>query len=101
MKTTRWFVPCLAALLVTASACDTTPGREKQALNEIHNGDSAACAEERSTMEKAVQAYMLLNPDTPVTEAAMVAGGFIHEPSVLMDVMSTGAVVPAPGSVCS
>ena len=52
-------------------------------------------------MEKAVEAYTLLNPDAPVTEAAMVAAGFIREESVLMDLTAAGTVVPALGSVCA
>ena len=42
-----------------------------------------------------------MNPDTPVTEAAMVTDGFIHEESVLMDIGPNGTVVAAPGTVCS
>jgi hypothetical protein len=91
----------VAGVVVAATACDTTPGREKQALDEINSGNAAACTEERSTMEKAVQAYTLLNPDAPVSEAAMVSSGFIHKESVLMDVTAAGTVVPAPGTVCA
>lgn len=101
MRTTRCSVTCLAALLVLATACDTTPGREKQAINEIHTGDATACAEEKATMERAVETYMLLNPDKPINEAAIVAAGILHQTSTLMDVMSNGAVVPAAGTVCS
>ena len=43
---------------------------------------------------------MLLNPDTPVTEAAMVAAGILHQESVLMDVAADGTVFSAPGTVC-
>jgi len=31
----------------------------------------------------------------------MVAAGFLHSTSVLMDVMADGTVVAAPGTVCA
>lgn len=91
---------CVAVLAIgSMTAC--SPARQaKQAVDDIDSGNAAACAEERSTIEKAVEAYSLLNPDVTVTEAGMVAAGYIHEPSVLMDVTATGAVVPAPNSPC-
>jgi hypothetical protein len=73
----------------------------KQAVQDIKSGDAAACVQEKSTIEKAVQAYTLLNPDTPVSEAAMVTSGYIHEESKLMDLTADGAVIPAPGTVCA
>jgi hypothetical protein len=101
MKTTRWTVLCLASFLLAATSCDTTPHREQQAINEIHTGKAVGCAEEQATIERAVETYILLNPDQPVTEAALVTAGIIHEQSTTMDVMANGAVVPAPGSPCS
>ena len=85
---------------VSITACNPAQ-RAKEAKTEIDSGNAAACTAERSTIEQAVQAYMLLTPDGPVTEAAMVAGGFIREQSQLMDVTSTGTVIPAAGSVCA
>jgi hypothetical protein len=101
MNVHRW---CALALAVTAagslSACNPAQ-RARQAKDEVDSGNVAACVMERSTIEKAVQAYTLLNPDTPVTETAMVADGYLHQPSVLMDITATGTVVPAVGSVCA
>lgn len=88
------------AVLAAATGC-TTPHRAQQAIQQIDNGNAAACTTERSTIEKAVEAYTLLNPDKQVTEAAMVSDGYIREQSQLMDITATGAVVPAAGSVCS
>jgi hypothetical protein len=96
---TRWST-CLVALAVSLTACNPAQQAE-QAKNDVDGGNAAACAQERSTIEKAVEAYTLLTPDAPVTEAAMVAGGFIHIESVLMDIGPGGTVVAAPGSVCA
>jgi hypothetical protein len=85
--------------LGTLTACNPAT-QAKVAKNDVDSGNAAACTQERSTIEKAVQAFTLLNPDTPVTEAGMVAGGFIHSASVLMNITADGTVVPAPGTVC-
>jgi len=83
----------------TLTACN--PGhRAQQAVNEIKSGDAAACVSERTIFQKAVEAYTLLNPDQPISEAALVTAGMVHSESKLMDVMADGTVVPAPGSVC-
>lgn len=96
----RWpkFIVALAVIALTG--CNPAE-RAKEAKVEVDNGSAAACTQERSTIEKAVQSYTLLNPDVPVTEAAMVADGFIHIESALMDVGPSGVVVAAPGSVCA
>jgi hypothetical protein len=86
--------------LAMVSACNPAT-RAKEAKQQVDSGNAAACVQERSTIEKAVEAYMLLKPDTPVTEAGMVADGFIREQSVLMDVTADGLVVTAPGTVCT
>ena len=81
------------------TACN--PGhRAQQAVNEIKSGDAAACVSERMIFQKAVEAYTLLNPDKPISEAALVAAGIVHAESKLIDVMADGSVVPAAGSVC-
>ena len=101
MKVNPWSVLCLSIVIgASLTACNPAQ-RAREATNEIHSGNAAACVQERSTMEKAVEAYTLLNPDAPVTEAAMVAAGFVREESVLMDLTAAGTVVPAPGSVCA
>jgi hypothetical protein len=101
MRLGRWSTPCVVMLAVgSLSACNPAT-QAKVAKNDVDSGNAAACSQERSTIEKAVEAYTLLNPDTPVTEAAMVDGGFIHSASVLMDVTANGIVVQAPGTVCA
>jgi hypothetical protein len=98
---TRPSTICLAALaLVTLTACNPAT-RAKEAKSEVDSGNAAACVQERSTIEKAVQSYTLLEPDAPITEAAMVTSGYIHSESVLMDVQPDGTVVAAPGTVCA
>ena len=101
MTTHRRLAGCIAIVAVGVLTGCNPAQRAKEAKAEVDSGDAAACEVERSTIDKAVQAYMLLTPDAPVTEEAMVAGGFIHEPSKLMDVTSSGAVIPAVGSVCA
>ena len=100
MRMTRPSTICVVALaLVMLTACNPAT-RAKEAKQDVDNGNAAACVQERSTIGKAVQSYTLLEPDTPITEAAMVAGGYLHAESVLMDVQADGTVVAAPGSVC-
>jgi hypothetical protein len=82
------------------SACNPAQ-KAQEAKDDVDSGNAAACVQEHSTIEKAVEAYTLLNPDVPVTEAAMVTNGFIHLQSVLMDVRPDGTVVAAPGTVCA
>lgn len=101
MTMTRWSAMCMVILAAgSVTACNPAQ-RARQAKEDVDGGNAAACAQERSTIEKAVQAYTLLNPDAPVTEAALVAAGIVHVESQLMDVAVDGTVVPAPGSVCT
>ena len=100
MNRTRWSALGMVLLAAgTLTACN--PGhRAQQAVNEIKSGDAAACVSERMIFQKAVEAYTLLNPDKPISEAALVAAGIVHAESKLVDVMADGSVVPAAGSVC-
>ena len=100
MRMTRWSTCIVAVAAVALTGCNPAE-RAKEAKAEVDNGSAAACVQERSTIEKAVQTYTLLNPDEPVTEAAMVADGFIHTESALMDIGAGGLVIAAPGSVCA
>ena len=101
MRINRWSATALVVLVVGSMTACNPAHVAKQAKNDVDSGNAAACVEERALIEKAVQAYTLLNPDAPVTEAAMVSNGFIHTQSVLMDVGPNGIVVAAPGTVCS
>jgi hypothetical protein len=92
----------LVTIVIAASVTACNPAQTaRKAKNDVDSGNTAACVQERATIEQAVQNYSLLNPDVPVTESAMVAAGFIHLESVLMDIAADGTVVPAPGSVCA
>jgi len=92
---------CVVALaLATLTACNPAT-RAKEAKENVDSGNAAACVQERSIIEKAVQSYTLLEPDAPINEAAMVAAGYIHGESVLMDVQPDGTVVGAAGTVCA
>jgi hypothetical protein len=99
MRFIRW--SAIGVVLAAGSLTACNPAEPaKQAVADIKGGNAAACVEEKSTIEKAVQAYTLLNPDTPATEAAMVTSGYLHSESKLMDLTADGTVVPAPGTVC-
>jgi hypothetical protein len=101
MRTTRPTVICLAVLaLATLTACNPA-SRAKEAKVEVDSGNAAACVQERALLQTAVEAATLMAPDAPLTEAAMVSGGFLHSESRLMDVRPDGTVVAAPGSVCT
>lgn len=100
MKLTRWSACCLTIVAAGSLAGCNPAQTARKAKDDVDSGNAAACVQERSTIEKAVQAYMLLNPDVPVTEAAMVAAGILHQQSVLMDVSPAGTVFSAPGTVC-
>lgn len=97
----RWATPCVVMLAFGAVTACNPAQRAEEAVDEIQTGNAAACAQERSTIEQAVQAYTMLKPDSPVSEAAMVTDGYIRQESVLMDVATDGKVVAAPGTVCT
>jgi hypothetical protein len=101
MRMGRWSTTCVVILAFGAVSACSPAERAKDAVDEIDSGNAAACAQERSTIQQAVEAYTLLKPDTPVTEAAMVTDGYIRQESVLMDVRTDGTVVAAPGTVCT
>jgi hypothetical protein len=98
---TRPSTACIVALVLSSLTACNPAERAKEAKDEVDSGNAAACVQERSTIEKAVQSFTLLEPDAPISEAAMVAAGYIHIESVLMDVQPDGTVVAAPGSVCA
>jgi hypothetical protein len=101
MRTTWPSSVCIVALaLASLTACNPAE-RARQAKDDVDSGNAAACVEERSAIEKAVQSYTLLEPDAPISEAAMVTAGYIHSESILMEVQPDGTVVAAPGSVCA
>ncbi len=90
---------CVVVVAFALTACNPATVA-KQAKTDVDSGNAAACTEERTVIEKAVQSYTLLEPDAPITEAALVAGGYIHSESQLMDVQADGTVVAAAGTVC-
>ena len=92
---------CVVMLPVVALTACNPAHVAKQAKKDVDSGNAAACTEERANIEKAVENFTLLNPDTPVTETALVEGGMLHSRSVLMDITADGTVVPAVGSVCA
>jgi hypothetical protein len=100
MRLNRWSTTIVVVLVVASTSACNPAHVAREAKNDVDSGNAAACTQERATMQQAVEAYTLLNPDQPVTEAAMVTDGFIREQSVLMDIGPGGIVVDAPGTVC-
>ena len=97
----RWSTTALVVLVIGSTTACNPAHVARQAKNDVDSGNAAACTEERALIERAVEAFTLMNPDEPVTETAMVTDGFLHQQSVLMDVTSIGTVVAAPGTVCA
>lgn len=92
---------CVVVVALTSLTACNPAERAKEAKVDVENGNAAACREERAAIEKMVQSFMLLEPDLPVTEAAMFAAGYLRQQSVLMDVQPDGSVVPTPGTGCA
>jgi hypothetical protein len=101
VKVNRWSTTALLVLVIGSTTACNPAHVARQAKNDVDSGNAAACVEERALIERAVEAYTLMNPDQPVTEALLVTDGFIHQQSVLMDIGPNGTVVTAPGTVCS
>ena len=88
----------LAALgLVGLAACGTVEA--KQGTKGIAQANSVACDVARQDMQRAVDAYTMLEQKPPANEQAMVPN-YLLTPSQLMDIDATGKVVAAPGSGC-
>jgi hypothetical protein len=92
---------CVVMMPVVALTACNPAHVAKQAKKDVDSGNAAACVTEKADIQQAVQNFTLLNPDTPVTETALVAAGILHSPSALMDITADGTVVPAAGSVCA
>jgi hypothetical protein len=79
------------------SACGTVEA--KQGTQAIVKASSLACDSERSNMQRAVEAYTMLEQKPPANEQALVPG-YLLAPSRLMDIDAAGKVVAAPDSGC-
>ena len=64
MKDARWWTLCVV-MLAGMTACNPAQ-QAKQVKRVVDDGNSTACARERATIEQAVKAFMLLNPDAAV-----------------------------------
>jgi hypothetical protein len=100
MTMNRWSTTALVVLVIGSTTACNPAHVARQAKNDVDSGNAAACVQERATIQQAIQAFTLMNPDEPVTETALVTDGFLHQQSVLMDVGQTGTVFAAPGTVC-
>jgi hypothetical protein len=97
-RTHLFSLGALGALgLVGLSACGTVEA--KQGAPAIAQASSLACDSARTELQKAVDAYTMLEQAPPPNEQALVPG-YLLAPSQLMDIDAKGNVVPAPGSGC-
>ena len=86
----------LAALCaVGVTACGTVEA--KQGAPAIAHASSLACESARSELQKAVDAYTMLEQKPPDNEQALVPA-YLLAPSQLMDIDDKGNVVAAPGA---
>ena len=94
----------IATALLAATGCLALSGCPSKTVQEggqaIDAGSGVQCATERDMMEKALEAYTLLQGAPPVNEAAMVPD-WIRGESVLMDLDAAGQVIAAPNSGCA
>jgi hypothetical protein len=89
---------CLAASCTAGlSACGTVEA--KQGTQGIVKASALACDQSRSELQRAVDAYTMLEQKPPENERALVPG-YLLAPSQLMDIDAGGKVVAAPGSGC-
>jgi hypothetical protein len=95
MRRSIVIVVAVAFGLLTVSGC-----REKEAAADIASASVAQCTAERDMLEKAIEAYLLLEGSLPASEAAMVPD-YLRIQSVYFDIDAQGNVVPAPNSGCT
>jgi hypothetical protein len=62
---------------------------------------NAACTIDRQMLERAVEAYALLNGGPPTSQQELLDTQMIREPSVRFEVGPDGAVTPAPAGPCN
>lgn len=84
--------------VVLLSSCATMKA-EQDGVEGMAQASEAACHQARADMERAVEAYDLLEGSPPADEMALVPR-YLVVASPLMDLDAEGNVVPAPGSGC-
>jgi hypothetical protein len=85
---------CVAGL----SACAAIEA--KQGTQVIVKASTLACDSARDELQKAVEAYTMLEQKPPANEQALVPG-YLLATSQLMDIDADGKVVAAPDSGCA
>jgi hypothetical protein len=83
--------------VVGLTACGTVEA--KQGTPAIVKASSLACDSARNELQKAVEAYTMLEQKPPANEQALIPS-YLLAPSQLMDIDAKGNVVAAPGSGC-
>jgi hypothetical protein len=87
------------ALLLLLSSCAVMQA-QKDGVQGVAQASDMACVQARSDLQKALEAYDILNGGMPPNEAALVPD-YLREESKLMDMDAQGNVVPAPGGGCA
>ena len=94
----------IAAGLLAVGSCVALTGcyakEAKDGLQEVAQASSAQCVAERDVLEKAIEAYSILENKIPTTEIEMVPL-YLRVESLYMDIGPNGTVVAAPGSGCN
>lgn len=94
MKRQLVIVIAVAVGLLAVGGC-----REKEAAADIAGASVAQCNAERSMLEGAVEAYLMLEGRLPTSEAEMVPD-YLRIQSVYFDLDAQANLVPAPNSGC-
>jgi hypothetical protein len=97
MLQTRLIRPLLAAVAATATlaACGDRPieNLERTGATAIEQSKAIACNADAETLRQGIEIYTELQGAPPPDEAALIAAGYLREPSLLHDVVN-GQVVP-------
>ena len=90
--------PAVLVLVTLLSSCAAMEAQQ-DGTEGIAQASEAACHTARLDVERAVEAYDLLEGSMPVNEMALVPN-YLVVASPLMDLDRQGNVVAAPGSGC-
>jgi len=87
------------AAAVVLSACGDKPIEqlERTGVTAIEQASALTCNQDAETLRQSIEIYTQLQGDPPADQAALVAAGYLREPSTLYDVVN-GQIVPVdPG----
>jgi hypothetical protein len=94
--TRRWAASLVAVFVLSSCAVMQA---QKDGVQGVAQASDMACVQARTDLQKALEAYDILNGGMPPNEAALVPD-YLREESQLMDMDAQGNVISAPGSGC-